>query len=289
VTAARTAVGIAQWLAAPGRGEHNLEVALSYVRELAEHDAELVVLPEMWPSGYRVSSLPEDVRATAEPHDGPRGRALAQAAVDAGVWLCAGSVPELDGGAIYNTAVVYSPQGALVSTHRKAYLYGAAEGQAFAAGDCLTTFESEPFGRVGLAVCFDGDFPETARALGRAGARVVLLPSAYEVEAAESWDRIYPANAIENGQWWIMVNQCGAHGSQTLLGASRVLSPMGETIAEAGRAAIGETPDPELLVVEVALRAGIDEWQAGYGTLLETDVRDLPVVGAPTTSRGGRR
>ncbi|HEY1480616.1 MAG TPA: carbon-nitrogen hydrolase family protein [Gaiellales bacterium] len=289
MTAERTAVGIAQWLAEPGLGEQNLETALGYVRELAEHGAELVVLPELWPSGYRVSSLGDDTRATAEPLDGPRGEALARVAVETGVWLAAGTVPELDGGTVYNSAVVYSPRGELVATHRKAYLYGSAEHEAFTAGDCLTTFEREPFGRVGLAVCFDGDFPETARALGRAGAQLVLLPSAYEVEAAESWDRIYPANAIANGQWWIMVNQCGAHGTQTLLGASRVLSPFGETIAEAVRAGIGETPDPELLVVELPLRAGLDAWQAGYATLLQTEPRELPVAGLPEPSRGGRR
>lgn len=278
-------VGIAQWLAEPGLGGKNLARALGFVRELAGRGAELVVLPEMWPSGYRISSLGADVRTTAEPLDGARGVALAEAAAAAGIWLCAGTVPELEGGAIYNTAVVYSPDGELVASHRKAYLYEVAgEGAVFAAGDRLTTFEREPFGRVGVAVCFDGDFPETARALGRAGARVVLLPSAYEVEAAESWDRIYPANALANGQWWIMVNQCGAYGDQTLLGASRVISPLGETIAEARRAASGETPPPELLLVDVPLRAGIELWQASYGTLLDTPLRDLPVVDG-----GGRR
>lgn len=290
MTAERTAVGLAQWLAEPGLGDHNLATAVGYVRELAEHGAELVVLPELWPSGYRVSSLGENVRETAEPLDGPRGLALAQVAVETGVWLAAGTVPELDGTTVYNTAVVYTPEGELVASHRKAYLYElAGEDRVFAAGDCLTTFESAPFGRVGLAVCFDGDFPETARELGQAGARVVLLPSAYEVEAAESWDRIYPANAIVNGQWWIMANQCGAYGAQTLLGASRVLSPLGETIAEAVRAGIGETPEPELLVVELPLRAGFAAWQAGYAGLAHTEVRELPVVGLGETSRGARR
>ena len=284
----RVKIGIAQWLAEPARGPQNLARALAYIHELAGRGAGLIVLPEMWPCGYRVSTLPEDARATAEPLDGLRGQALAQAAAETETWLCAGTGPELAGDAIYNTAVVYSPQGALVASHRKAYLYPtAAESRVFTAGDCLTTFSTEPLGRVGLAVCFDGDFAWTARALALAGARVVLLPSAYEVDAAESWDRLYPANALANGQWWVMVNQCGAYEDGTLLGASRILSPLGETVAEAARAANGETPEAELLVTEIPLGAALADWHKRYSVLLETDIRDLRVVES-MASQGGR-
>jgi predicted amidohydrolase len=290
MTADRITVGIAQWLAEPARAEENLARALGYVDELARRGAELIVLPEMWPCGYRVETLPEDVRATAEPLDGPRGQALAQAASETGTWLVAGSVPEQDGDAIYNTAVVYAPSGELVAAHRKAYLWtGAGEGRVFTAGDSLTSFSAEPFGRVGLAVCFDGDFPPTARAFSEVGARLVILPSAYDVDAVESWDRLYPANALANGQWWIMVNQCGTYeGQAALLGASRVISPVGEVVAEARRAANGETPEPDLLVAEIPYAAGIAEWDARYGVLLSTGIRDLPVADS-IASQGGRR
>ncbi|HEV7566301.1 MAG TPA: carbon-nitrogen hydrolase family protein [Microbacteriaceae bacterium] len=287
----RITAGIAQWLAEPARGEENLARALGHIRELAAGGAELIVLPEMWPCGYRIASLPEDVRATAEPLYGPRGEALSAVAAETGTWLVAGSVPERDGDAIYNTAVVYSPTGELVAAHRKAYLWtGAGEGRVFTAGDSLTSFDAEPFGRVGVVVCFDGDFPETARAFGAAGVRLVILPSAYDVDAVESWDRLYPANAIANGQWWIMVNQCGSYGDgqAALLGASRILSPVGETVAEARRAANGETPEPELLIAEIPFAAALADWDARFSVLLSTGIRDLHVADASATQAGRR-
>ena len=86
---------------------------------------------------------------------------------------------------------------------------------------------------VGLPVCFDGDFPETARALRLAGARVVVQASAYEVEAEGWWDGLYPARALENGQWWVMSNQCGRTPSGALLGGSQVISPLGRVVSRA--------------------------------------------------------
>ena len=59
------------------------------------------------------------------------------------------------------------------------------------------------------------------------GARLVVAPSAYEVEGATTWDVLYPALALANSQWWIQSNQCGAHGTTTLLGASRIVAPTG--------------------------------------------------------------
>ena len=77
-------------------------------------------------------------------------------------------------------------------------------------------------------------------------------------------------------------------GQAALLGASRILSPIGETIAEARRAANGETPEPELLVAEVPYAAALADWDARYGVLLTTEVRDLHVEDA-AASQGGRR
>jgi predicted amidohydrolase len=233
VTAERTAVGIAQWLAEPGLGEQNLEAALGYVRELAEHGAELVVLPELWPSGYRVSSLGDDTRATAEPLDGPRGAALARVAVETGVWLAAGTVPELDGGTVYNSAVVYSPRGELVATHRKAYLYGSAEHEAFTAGDCLTTFEREPFGRVGLAVCFDGDFPELFRIQAVRGAEIICRPSAL-LRSADIWELTTRARAYDNHVYVIGANATGTDPAGVhYFGNSLIVTPIAEVVARA--------------------------------------------------------
>src|SRR5579859_2294958 len=262
----RAVIGVAQWLPVPGDPAGNLAAALELIAELGRHRCDLIVLPELWPSGYSPISLAGDVAASAEPLDGPRTAALAGAAAAAGAWLAAGSVPERSrGGAdVYNTAVLFGRDGELRGVHRKAHLYAPlGEDRAFAAGPRLTVCPTDDFGPLGLPVCFDGDFPETARALRRAGTRVAVQASAYEAEAESWWDTLYPARALENGQWWVMSNQCGQTPSGSLLGGSQIISPLGRVVSRAAKAReLTETKfpvGPALLVTEIALRAELAE------------------------------
>jgi predicted amidohydrolase len=262
-------VGIAQWLAAPGEPKRNLQVALDMIDLAVARGVEFLVLPELWICGYDPVSLLEDARRAAEPRDGPLGRRLSVAARTAGMWLVAGSVPELGAnGELYNTALVFNPDGDLVAWHRKAHLYPpTSEPSIFCPGDRLTTFEDPTLGVVGLLICFDGDFPEVARTLGQRGARLVVAPSAYEIEGAMTWDLLYPALALVNSQWWVQSNQCGAHGTTTLLGASRVVAPTGTVVAEATRTTPGGIRPPELLVQRIDLHLAYRK--DGIGTLLQ--------------------
>jgi predicted amidohydrolase len=234
-------VGIAQWLAAPGEPKRNLQVALDMIDLAAARGVELLVLPELWPCGYDPLTLADDARQAAEPLDGPRRERLAAAARSASLWLVAGSVPELgDGEALYNTALVFNPGGDLMAWHRLAHLYPPTlEPFVFEAGDRLTTFEDPA---------------------------LVVAPSAYEVEGATTWDVLYPALALANSQWWIQANQCGAHATTTLLGASRVIAPTGTVVAEATRAVPGCAHPPELLVQRIDLHLAYQK--DGIGTLL---------------------
>jgi predicted amidohydrolase len=245
-------IGIAQWLPSCHEPEQNLCDALAFVAELAGRGCGLVVLPELWPCGYDPATLASDAVDAAEPLDGARGRRLSAAARAHCIWLFAGSVPEQDGGALYNTAVVYAPDGRRAAAHRKVHLYTPlAEEKVFTAGTSPTVVQVDGIGTVGISTCFDGDHPAYARQLHALGARVVVAPAAYEVAAESWWDVLYPANALANGQWWVMANQCG----DDLLGKSRVIAPDGTTIAEARR--VGHGDGSELLVASVDLQAGI--------------------------------
>ena len=101
---------------------------------------------------------------------------------------------------------------------------------------------------------------------------MILHPAAYEHAAEAWWDRLYPANALANGQWWISVNQCGTNASGTILGASRVLDPFGTVVAEAVRAAPGATPPAQELVVELPIDAVLARWDAECGVLYDRRV-----------------
>jgi len=266
-------VGVAQWLATPGEPSLNMRVAMDMVDKATMRGVELLLLPELWPCGYDPLTLPMDARAAAEPLHGPRSVQLADAARLARMWLVAGSVPELaPDGRLFNTTLVFNPSGEMVAWHRKAHLYPpTGEPGIFSAGDCLTTFEDPALGVVGLVICFDGDFPEVARTLAMRGARLVLAPSAYEVEGATAWDVLYPAVALANSQWWVQANQCGAHGNSTLLGASRIVAPTGTVVAEASRTVPGCTPPPELVVHRIDLQLALHP--EGLAALLEEERR----------------
>jgi predicted amidohydrolase len=273
--------GIAQWTPDRDPGV-NLGTAQAAVRELARRGCQLALLPELWLCGYRTASLAADARAAAEPIYGPVQRLLAELAGATGVILCAGTFPELDGGQIFNTAVVYGPAGNLLLRHRKVHLYGA-EPEVFRPGDSVTAGDVAGIGRVGLCVCFDGDFPETARALRAAGADLVLHPSAYEAAAERWWDTIYPAQALCNGQWWISANQHGGGPADRMLGGSRVIAPDGRTVAAAPRHRDLVTA-PELLVVDLAVDDELAASAASAGMLWSAAAR-TPVLSSPPPAR----
>jgi predicted amidohydrolase len=257
-------VGIAQWTTEPEAGA-SLRTAEAAIHELARRGCQLAVLPELWLCGYRTATLSADARAAAEPINGPVQQRLAAAARATGMILCAGSFPELDGGQLFNTGVVYGPDGELLLRHRKACLYGV-EPTVFQSGSGITATDIAGIGRVGLCICFDGDFPETARALRKTGADLVLHPSAYEAAAESWWDTIYPAQALCNSQWWISANQHGGTGADRMLGGSRIIAPDGRTVAAAPRHR-DQVDAPELLVADLAVGDELATAAAAGGVL----------------------
>ena len=253
-------IGIVQWLPVPGQGDQNTTYACDQITGMRGSD--LIVLPELWPNACSGDTAADDARNTAEVLDGPRTAALSRAAQASQSWVLAGSVPELAGGKIYNTALLFDRTGQLVATHRKVNLYTPlGEHEIYTAGEGYVVVETADIGTLGIATCFDADFPETARALAAHGANLVVHPSAYELAAESWWDTLYPANALTNGLWWISVNQCGTNGGTTQLGASRVISPQGTIVYESVRAGEGETPPPVSTQVTIDFAEELAQWQ----------------------------
>ena len=187
--------------------------------------ADLFVYPELHLNTSH-SPGPEDrqayMEASAEPLDGPRGRTLAELAGDLGIWLLPGSVLErgMDG-RIYNTAVVYSPEGKAVASYRKIFPWKPYE--RVCAGKDFVVFEMTGYGRVGLSICYDAWFPEHSRHLAWMGAELVL-----NVVQTPTNDRVQEvvigqANAIVNQNFVASVNAAGPHG----VGRSLLVDPEG--------------------------------------------------------------
>ena len=167
----------------------------------------LVIYPELHLFGVtgHLAERNAQLRAAAEPLDGPRVKLLGELAADLGVWLMPGTVCEDGGdGALYNTAVVFSPTGELVASYRKCFPWRPYE--PYTAGDRFVVFDIPDVGRVGVSICYDTWFPEVARHLAWMGAEVIVNPTqtttcdrAQEVVLAR-------ANAITNQVFVVNVN-----------------------------------------------------------------------------------
>ncbi|MET9555454.1 carbon-nitrogen family hydrolase [Streptomyces sp. NPDC006645] len=213
------------------------ERAASLVRQ--QRGADLVVLPELWPVG---AFAYESFAAEAETLDGPTFRAMSEAARDAGVWLHAGSLVErapeavLDGAAdLYNTALVISPDGALVRSYRKIHRFGFDKGEAtlMGAGDELVTV-ALPDAVLGLATCYDLRFPELFRGLLDEGAQVFVVPAGWPARRRAHWTLLAQARAVENQAYVLACSTAGTHAGVEQSGHSIVVDPWGEVLAEAG-------------------------------------------------------
>ena len=162
-----------------------------------ERDSDLVLLPELWPSG---AFLVERLAADAQPLDGPLVGALAEAARAAEVWLHGGSfVERATDGRLFNTSVLLDPTGGLRAVYRKVHLFGFRGGETtvLSAGQQVVTCET-PFGTVGLATCYDLRFPELFRAFVDRGVTLCLVPSAWPERRIAHWDLLARARAVED-------------------------------------------------------------------------------------------
>ncbi|MFE1321784.1 carbon-nitrogen family hydrolase [Kitasatospora phosalacinea] len=208
----------------------------------AQDGADLVVLPELWPvGGFAYDAWPTG----AEPLDGPTAEAMSAAAKAAGCWLHAGSIVERDpDGPIYNTSLLFAPDGELVRTYRKIHRFGFDSGEAVAmgAGQEIVTADA-PFAVLGLATCYDLRFPELFRALLDGGAELLVVPAAWPARRAEHWNLLARARAVEEQAFVLACNTAGTHGGVEQAGRSIVVDPWGRVLAEAG-------PDEQVLTVD---------------------------------------
>lgn len=214
--------------------DDRIERAFRLIAEVAQGGAELVVLPELWPTGG--FDLPLGL-TRAQPLDGPLVGALARAAREHGIWLHGGSFVEAGpDGRFHNTAVLCSPDGRLAGVYRKIHLFGFDSGEA----ELLTAGTSPvvvptPLGRTALATCYDLRFPELFRRFVDEGAEAVLITSAWPAARSSQWSVLVRARAIENQLPVVACNQIGIQGSDRvrLGGRSLVCDARGEILAEA--------------------------------------------------------
>jgi predicted amidohydrolase len=209
-----------------------LAVATSAVDAAAARGATLVVLPEIWTPGY----FAFDTYPEAAPHAERIRRHLADLAEQHRIHLHGGSFVEEHGGALYNTSVLFGPDGKAVGEYRKMHLfgYGSREPEVLSPGESVTVVDTE-LGKIGMAVCYDLRFPELFRAMTDRGAELILVASAWPHPRLEAWSTLVRARAIENQVHLVAANGVGPTLSgPSLCGHSAVVDPWGVPVAGAG-------------------------------------------------------
>jgi formamidase len=200
------------------------------VRDVAPR-TQLLLFPELHlsapPSPLEESSGYMESVAVEVP--GPLTEALGEIARDLGLWLVPGSIWERAGsGEIFKTALAFSPEGELVARYRKVFPWQPHEHSA--PGDEFVTFDIPDLGRVGLAICYDGAFPETFRQLAWLGAEVVLQPALTPTADRDAELVMARANAIFNQLYVVSLNAAQPAG----LGRSLIVDPEGLVRQQAG-------------------------------------------------------
>ncbi|WP_114861230.1 carbon-nitrogen hydrolase family protein [Azospirillum brasilense] len=218
--------------AEPGAPHRNLDRLERAAAAATGRGSVLLVGPEMGLTGYAIGA--EAVRALAEPADGPMAARVAEMARHHGIALLYGYPERGANGAVYNAAQLIGSDGRSRLNQRKAHLYGNLDRGSFApGGDAFPTAEVGGV-RVGVAICYDVEFPELVRRHALAGVDVLLVPTAlmapYEVVATT----IIPARAFENGIFVAYANRCGQEGKLHYCGLSSVAAPDGSVLARAG-------------------------------------------------------
>ena len=260
--------------AAPCDKAANIATIRRAAQSAAGAGSEVVVFPELFLTGYNHPGAMADL---AEPLDGPSAAEIAAIARAARIGIVVG-MPERDGALIYNSALAFDAEGRLSGHYRKIHLFGPVEARVFTPGDRLTVARIGPF-TVGLAVCYDIEFPELARALVRAGADLICVPTANMMPFAGAAQTLVPARALENGVAVVYANLAGTEGHLTYTGLSCIVGFDGRDIARAGMG-----PDPVLLAVPSAAAQVPDTHP-----MLSTQLRDLREVPLAAAMRGGKR
>lgn len=145
------------------------------------------------------------------------------------IWLLPGSLFELEGDRIFNTAPVIDPDGRVVARYRKIYPFLPYETGVTGGEECVT-FNVPGVGIFGISICYDAWFPETTRTLAWKGAEVILHPTRTSTVDRDGELAIARSTAMVNQCYYIDVNSAG----ELAVGLSVVIGPEGEVIHQAG-------------------------------------------------------
>lgn len=223
----------------------NLLTAEQLVEEAVSNNAGLVVLPEHFAF---MGKNENDVLTIMEREgDGPLQTFLSQLASKHGIWIVGGTIPieSCKAGKVFATSMVFDDEGQEVARYDKIHLFDVnlveadeqyTESTTYDTGDKVCVVDT-PFGKLGVAVCYDLRFPEQFRNMVDLGMEIIALPASFTAITGKAhWETLVRARAIENLSYVIAAAQGGFHlsGRETH-GHSMIVDPWGTVLAQVPR------------------------------------------------------
>lgn len=218
----------------------NIEKALLNIETAAKNGSDIVVLPEMFNCPYNNSKFHEYAE---DGENGETVKAVAKAAKESKVYLVAGSIPEYKEGRLYNTSFVFDKSGEVIGVHRKMHLFDVdvsgkikfKESDTLFPGNNITVVDTE-YCKIGIAICYDIRFPELIRLMALEGAKVIVIPAAFNmVTGPAHWDILIRGRAVDNQVFVTAASPARDENSgYVAYGNSMIADPWGNILAKAG-------------------------------------------------------
>lgn len=221
--------------------QENLSAAEKMVEAAAKNGAELIVLPEMFQCPYENDAFIK----YAERDGGKTTSFISDLANKNSCILVGGSIAEQENANIYNTSYIFSQNGNQIGKHRKLHLFDInidggiffRESDTLTCGDSITVVDTV-YGKMGVAICFDLRFPEQFISMAELGAKIIVIPAAFNTTTGpQHWSTLLKARALDSQSYIIACSPARNHfASYHAYGHSCIISPMGKLITEAGEA-----------------------------------------------------
>ncbi|KAL7570424.1 hypothetical protein ACA910_017257 [Epithemia clementina (nom. ined.)] len=259
-------VGLCQFRVTEDK-EINHQTCSKFIERATKEGSQIIVLPEIWASPYATAAFPDYAEelpsvGQTEIEKSPSAQVLQRAATQHKVWIVGGSIAEKHEGNIYNTCLVYNPDGEVVAKHRKVHLFDIDvpggitffESDTLSAGQSLTHFDT-PWCKIGLGICYDIRFAAYSMLLRQEGCKILIFPGAFNMTTGPAhWELLQRARAVDNQCFVLTASPArtekpaapGKYPHYTAWGHSTAVSPWGDILASANE-------DEDVVVVDLDL------------------------------------
>jgi omega-amidase len=212
----------------PGEPKANRENAVYLMNQQALQGSDIVVLPEMWTTGFQL----EGIASICDKYGMPTNDIMAAIAKDKEINIVAGSIPSLEEGKVFNTSYIFDRSGSKIGSYQKIHLFKLMEEHNYIeSGSKHCVFMLDGI-KCGIIICYDLRFPELTRKLALEGIQLLFVPAQWPAARLEQWTTLLKARAIENQIFVAAVNRAGEYPEDEFLGGSMVINPWGEIIAQ---------------------------------------------------------